>query len=417
MRYAPRGPVHGETLCTNRPEANVPGGDSVTDLAARRLRELSTGIFAELQNRKRQVRERGLDVIDLSVGSPDLPPPQVVRDALTEAVQDVTQYGYALSGTDAFADAVADFYMSRYGVELDPRKEVLQVMGSQDGLAHLALAMLDPGDVVLAPDPGYPIYHASVHIAGGTLYTMPLRPENGFLPRFDIIPQEIVAKAKLMILNHPGNPVPTLATEEFFSEAIEFAKRYEIVIAHDFAYSELVYDGLRPVSFLSVPRAREVGFEFNSLSKTFNMAGARIGYAVGSEHLLAPLRMLKSHIDYGIFFPIQRAATAALRSDATLLLHQANIYEARRDALVDGLSAAGWKVDKPHATMFLWAKLPVGWTSKEFALTLIEQAGVAVTPGDAFGEEGEGYVRIALVQPAEVLGEAARRIGRVLAGS
>ena len=387
----------------------------MTDLTARRLRELSTGIFAELQSRKRQVLQRGLDVIDLSVGSPDLPPPQIVRDVLTEAVQDVTQYGYALLGTDAFSDAVAAFYKSRYGVELDARSEILQVMGSQDGLAHLALAMLDPGDVVLAPDPGYPIYHASVHIAGGTLHTMPLRPENGFLPRFDTIPKEIILKTKLMILNHPGNPVPTLATEEFFAEAIEFAKHNHIIIAHDFAYSELVYDGLRPVSFMSVPGARDVGFEFNSLSKTFNMAGARIGYAVGSERLLEPLRMLKSHIDYGIFFPIQRAATAALLSDPALLLKQANIYEARRDALVDGLSAAGWNVDKPHATMFLWAKLPNSWTSTEFALTLIEQTGVAVTPGNAFGREGEGYVRIALVQSAEVLAEAAKRIGTVLA--
>ncbi|KPV45600.1 LL-diaminopimelate aminotransferase [Alicyclobacillus ferrooxydans] len=385
----------------------------MTHLAARRLRELPTGIFSELANRKREVQLRGLDVIDLSVGSPDLPPPPVVRNALAEAVQDVNLYGYALSGTESFAVAAAAFYEKRYGVTLNPKTEVLQVMGSQDGLAHLAMSLLEPGDVVLAPDPGYPIYHASVHIAGGTLHTMPLREENGFLPKFDNIPQEILSKTKLMILNHPGNPVPTLATKEFFEEAIAFAKRHNIVIAHDFAYSELVF-GIRPVSFLSVPGAKDVGIEFNSLSKTFNMAGARIGYVLGNADVLGALGLLKSHIDYGVFLPIQHAATAALLSDPALLDEQAHIYEARRDALVDGLATVGWKVDRPHATMFLWAKLPTGWGSHDFALSLISEAGVAVTPGYAFGKEGEGYVRIALVQSAERLAEAADRIGRFL---
>ncbi|MCL6452131.1 MAG: LL-diaminopimelate aminotransferase [Alicyclobacillus sp.] len=379
-----------------------------------KLRQLPTSVFAEVARRRAAAQARGVDVIDLSIGSPDLPPAPAVRDALAQAVADPAQYGYALSGTAAFHQAVADFYRRRYGVALQPHREVLQVAGSQDALAHLAMALVNPGEVVLAPDPGYPIYHSSVQIAGADLFLMPIRPEYGNLPRFDIIPQEIAARAKLMILNHPGNPVPSMATRGFFEQAISFARQHGIVVVHDFAYSELVYDGRRPVSFLSIPGANEVGIELNSLSKTFNLAGARIGYAVGNEQVLSALATLKSHIDYGVFLPIQHAACVALQTDDHSLAAQAEVYQARRDALTDALQSVGWNVDRPPATMFVWARIPAGWTSQAFAIHLIEEAGVVVTPGDAFGREGEGYVRIALVQPEARLREAARRIGRAL---
>jgi LL-diaminopimelate aminotransferase len=377
---------------------------------AQRLNRLTTGIFTELAHRKQVARSQGLNVIDLSVGSPDLPPHPSVMDALRENAADGRQYGYTLTGIPRFKRAAAEFYQRRYGVELDPSSEVLQVMGSQDGLAHLAMALINEGELVLVPDPGYPIYEVGVMIAGGALYAMPLEEENGFLPDLDQIPAEVAAKAKMMIVNYPGNPVTALADMAFFERLVAFAKKHEIMVVHDFAYSELVFDGRRPPSFLSVPGAKDVGIEFNSLSKTFNMAGCRIGYVMGNRQMIEAIALLKSHIDYGIFLPIQKAAVAALEADFKLLEKNAQVYQKRRDILLDALAEAGWVITKPQATMFVWAKIPPGWQSRAFAYALLEQTGVAVTPGDAFGREGEGYVRIALVQPAEKLREAAGRI-------
>ncbi|UOF92086.1 LL-diaminopimelate aminotransferase [Fodinisporobacter ferrooxydans] len=383
-------------------------------IASNRIQQLSTGIFTELANRKRRAVENGISVIDLSVGSPDLPPPSIVIHTLKEYVQDTSKYGYTLTGTPDFLRAVAYFYKERYGVGLNPDEEILQLMGSQDGLAHLAMAIVNPGEYVLVPDPGYPIYEASVTIAGGHIYPMPLLKENNFLPKFEDIPIDILRKTKMMIISYPGNPVTALADRSFFQQVIDFAKTNNILVVHDFAYSELIFDGRQPVSFLSVPGAKEVGIEFNSLSKTFNMAGCRIGYAAGNSKILRILADLKSNIDYGIFYPIQKAAEAALTSDFSTLRSQVLEYESRREVLINGLANAGWKIDPPPATMFVWAAIPKGWTSKEFVYDLIEEAGVAVVPGDAFGGQGEGYVRIALVQPAERLAEAADRIGEFL---
>ncbi|MBK5482211.1 LL-diaminopimelate aminotransferase [Peribacillus sp. TH16] len=369
-----------------------------------------TGIFSELATRKQDAMKRGIDVIDLSVGSPDLPPPAFVVDTLVKYAQDTNSYGYTLKGTTEFHEAVCYFYRQRYGVELDSDKEVLQLMGSQDGLAHLATAMINPGDYVLVPDPGYPIYEASVKLAGGNIYPMSLTAENKFLPQLNQIPVEILNKTKMMIISYPGNPVTALADEAFFSEVISFAKKNEILVVHDFAYSELIFDDHPPISFMSIPGAKEVGIEFNSLSKTFNMAGCRIGYVVGNHDALHILGTLKSHIDYGVFYPIQKAAEMALTSNLSLLSDQVKKYEARRDALITGLAKGGWHVPKSSATMFIWAQIPAGWKSRDFAYELIEKAGVTVVPGDAFGEEGEGYVRMALVQPAERLTEAAEKI-------
>ncbi|USK86889.1 LL-diaminopimelate aminotransferase [Peribacillus asahii] len=382
--------------------------------ASEKVAQLTTGVFMEVAGRKQEALQKGKDVIDLSVGSPDLPPPSFIIDTLIEYAQDTSKYGYTLKGITEFHDAVCYFYRNRYGVELDAEKEVLQLMGSQDGLAHLATAIINPGDYVLVPDPGYPIYEASVSLAEGTIYPMPLTAENQFLPQLNQIPEDVLKKTKMMIISYPGNPVTALANEEFFKEVIEFAKKHHILVVHDFAYSELIFDHHPQISFMSIPGAKEVGIEFNSLSKTFNMAGCRIGYVVGNTEALNILATLKSHIDYGIFYPIQKAAEKALMADPAILSEQVKEYEARRDALLSGLAKAGWEVPKSAATMFVWAKIPAGWKSREFAYELIDKAGVAVVPGDAFGKEGEGYVRMALVQPAERLREAAKRIQEFL---
>lgn len=379
-------------------------------VGSNKVQELTSSIFQEVADRKQEAIKNGKDVIDLSVGSPDLPPPPFVVDTLVKYVSDETKYGYTLTGISEFHDAVCYFYKERYSVDLEPTKQVLQLMGSQDGLAHLATALINPGEYVLVPDPGYPIYEANVTLAGGEIYPMPLLAENNFLPVLEDIPLKVLEKSKMMILSYPGNPVTALADKSFFERLVIFAKRYNILVVHDFAYSELIFDHHPQISFMSIPGAKEVGIEFNSLSKTFNMAGCRIGYVVGNEQVIKILGSLKSHIDYGIFYPIQKAAVKALTSDYLALQEQLKVYENRRDALISGLEKSGWKVPKPPATMFVWAKIPDGWKSREFAFELIDQAGVAVVPGDAFGKLGEGYVRIALVQPSEKLLVAAERI-------
>lgn len=390
------------------------GGKLMNLIASNKMRKLTTGIFTELANKKQDALNKGIDVIDLSVGSPDLPPPPFVVDTLVKYSQDTTKYGYTLKGIDEFNEAVSTFYKKRYSVDLDPIGEVLQLMGSQDGLSHLATAIVNPGEYVLIPDPGYPIYEASVTLAGGLVYPMPLLEENQYLPKLDEIPQDILKKTKMMIISYPGNPVTAMANEAFFEEVVSFARKNQILVVHDFAYSELIFDRHPQISFMSVKGAKEVGIEFNSLSKTFNMAGCRVGYVVGNKEAINILASIKSHIDYGVFYPIQKAATAALTSDYTVLQEQVKEYEKRRDLLITGLEHAGWKVAKSPATMFIWAKVPSGWTSRQFAFELIEKVGVAVVPGDAFGQQGEGYVRMALVQSPEKLAEAAKRIQRFL---
>jgi LL-diaminopimelate aminotransferase len=379
-----------------------------------KIRRMTSSIFQEVVDRKQEAMLKGKDVIDLSIGSPDFPPPPFVVDTLVEYSKDPGKYGYTLKGISEFNEAVKYFYKQRYSVELDDKSEVLQLMGSQDGLAHLATAIIDPGDFVLVPDPGYPIYEASVTIAGGHIYPMPLLEENKFLPQLQELPVEVLQKTKMMILSYPGNPVTALADRQFFKEVVEFAKVHNILVVHDFAYSELIYDGNPQISFLSVPGAKEVGVEFNSLSKTFNMAGCRIGYVAGNSQVIDILASFKSHIDYGIFYPIQKAAIAALTSDFSFLEGQLNQYQSRRDALVSGFRNSGWEVANSPATMFVWAKIPAGWKSREFAFKLIDEEGIAVVPGDAFGKQGEGYVRIAMVQPPERLTEAANRVNQFL---
>lgn len=379
---------------------------------AKKMEKLSTSVFSELAFKKKEMIERGQNMIDLSIGSPDMPPPPFIRDCLAEEMQKEENYGYALTSTDEFNHAVAYYYNHRYDVVMEPN-EVLQLMGSQDGLAHIALAYLDKDDVIIAPNPGYPIYLACAHIAGAELYLVPVNEENHFQPRLEDIPEDIRRRAKLMICNYPGNPTAALASEEYFKSLIEFGLENNIIIMHDFAYSELIFDNKKPLSIFSVEGAKDTAIEFNSLSKSFNMAGARIGYLLGDPTLLKPLATLKSHVDYGVFLPIQKAASLALTSDYLFLDNHKRTYEQRRNRFVSELANIGWKVRKPDGGMFVWAKIPESYTSLQFSLAAIE-AGVVVTPGHAFGSEGEGYVRIALVQEEDSLIAAANKLKLLL---
>ncbi|MED1799617.1 aminotransferase class I/II-fold pyridoxal phosphate-dependent enzyme [Brevibacillus porteri] len=379
---------------------------------SKRLNHLTADIFSEMEARKREAAKTRT-VYDLSIGSPDQQPDENLLQTLIHAIQQPTAFRYPLSdGTAAFREEVARWYQCRFGVELAPDGEVHSLMGSQDGLAHFALAWTDPGDIVLVPDPGYPIYEGSVHLAGAVPYRMPLRAENGFLPKLTDIPEEIAARATFMILNYPNNPVSAVATLAFFEEVVAFAKRFDIIVVHDLAYSEMVFDGYQAPSFLQVSGAKDVGIEFNSFSKSFNMAGCRIAYVVGNADIIKPLAIVKSNIDYGVFLPVQQMAIEALRRDRESGGKNtvAPVYQERRDVLLGALAQAGWSIPSPKATMFVWAAVPNGWTSREFAFAVLEKAGVVVVPGSAFGEEGEGYVRIALVQPPEILLEAVAAI-------
>lgn len=374
-----------------------------------RMNSFQQNIFSELANYRNEKISEGREILDLSVGSPDLPPPPFVWETLSNASKDPKMYGYALKGTDRFHHAVKGYYRSKHSVELDGNGEIISLMGSQDGLVHFPMVLCDPGDYILVPDPGYTAYSAGARMAGAEMYGMPLLKENDFLPDFSIIPEEVCKKAKLMILNFPGNPIPAIATKEFFEKAIEFAKEHNIFILHDFAYSELYYEE-KPISFLSVEGSKDVGIEMNSLSKSFNMAGCRIAYAVGNREILEMFSNLKSNLDYGVFFPIQEAATKALTDQSSFLEDNRLIYRKRRDFLVSGFQRLGWDVSSPKASMFIWAEVPPKYTSRQFAFKLIDQAHVVVTPGNAFGAWGEGYVRIALVQPEEVLAKVIENI-------
>ncbi len=378
-----------------------------------RMNKLASAAFTEMDNLRRRVQAQGMDIINLSIGSPDLPPSPEVMATLERAILNGENYGYALSdGLEVFRQAVAHWYRRRFEVELDPDTEVLSLMGSQDGLSHIFLAYIDPGDVALIPDPGYPVYSSGLALAGGEKYPMPLLAENDFLPDLGSIPVDVAKKAKLMFLNYPNNPVAAVAPISFFAEVVDFAKTFDLIVCHDIAYSELAYDGYRPVSFLQAPGAKEVGVEFHSLSKTFNMAGCRLGMVVGNREVIKDLAVIKSNIDYGVFKAIQLAGVAALESPRTWVENMAAIYARRRDVLVDGLASLGWNIPKPKASMFLWAPLPAGYhSSQSFAEELLWKTGVVVVPGLTFGQRGEGFVRIALVCDEMRLIEAVRRIG------
>lgn len=379
---------------------------------SKRLDQLKSAVFAELERIKEEVAAQGIGIIDLGIGSPDKPPAPHVYQALRDAVDNLSNYGYPSSrGSKELRDTIAWWYNERFRVNLDPESEVLVLMGSQDGLGHLPLGFLDPGDIVLIPDPGYPVYAAGAILAGAEMYSMPLKEENDFLPDFKAIPESIAQKAKMMILNYPNNPVAAVADISFFKQVVEFAQKYGILVCHDFAYSELAFDGYRPPSFLEAPGAKEVAVEFHSVSKTYNMAGVRLGFVVGSSEAIEALTRIKSNIDYGVFLPIQEAGIAALKGPQDSVLNTVASYMSRCDILLEGLAQIGWQIRRPKGTMFAWANLPKGYTSSEaFAEELLRKTGVVMVPGVAFGKQGEGYVRIALVQEEDVIREAVRRI-------
>lgn len=375
--------------------------------AADRMAPLASAIFAELNQRKRDLLANGRTVYDFSIGSPDQAPALHIRQALADAALDPSNYQYAVKDEPALLEAAAAWYERRFGVELDPRCEIISLLGSQDGLGHLALALVNRGETVLVPDPGYPVFYEGPVLAEARVVRMPLLPEKNYLVDFASIPSEDARRARLMIVSYPNNPTTAMAPPEFYRDLIAFAKEYDILVLHDNAYCELTFDGRRTGSFLQYPGAKDVGIEFNSLSKTYNLAGARIGFAFGNRDMIAALASLKAHLDYGMFVPIQRAAQAALNGPQDQVALTRATYERRRDLLVEGLAEIGWVVPKPPATMFVWAPILERFTSStEFALELMERTGVIVVPGAAFGPTGDRYVRLALVQPEEVIAGA-----------
>lgn len=380
-----------------------------------RLDRLGSAIFSEVAGWKAAARSAGLDVIQLDIGSPDRPPAMGIRERLAAASLRPELYRYpGTDGSSAFRLKVAEWFKHRFRVELDPEREVLSLMGTQDGLAHLALAVTNPGDAALLPDPGYPVYQAGLAVAGVETVPLPLTAERGYLPDFDAVPDGVWDKVKFMLLSYPSNPTAAVADLSFFEEAVAVAKRRGVLLVHDSAYSEMAYDGFKPPSVLEVPGAKEIAIEFHSLSKSFHLAGARIGFAVGNPEALDSLRALKNNIDFGVFLAVQEAAVEALELDMNAPDPVAPEYERRRDAFVSAMAEAGWPIPAPRGSMFAWAPVPAGWSSRALAKAMLAHAGVAVIPGNAFGALGEGYVRFALVEPEERLREAAARIGRFL---
>jgi len=379
-----------------------------------RLKKLPPYLFKEIDQKKRELEASGVDMIDLGVGDPDLPTPSNIVEEMISAVQDPATHHYpAYSGSVDFKEAVAEWYQQRFSVELDLETEILSLIGAKEGIAHMHLAFINPGDLALVPTPAYPVYAIGTLFADGNPYFMPLLKENGFLPDLSAIPEDIAGKAKMMWLNYPNNPTAAVAEPEFFEAVVSFARTYGILVCHDLSYSEIAFDGYKPPSFLQVEGAKDVGIEFHSLSKSYNMTGWRIGFAVGNKDAVSGLGTVKSNLDSGVFQAVQRAGIEALRVNRESVKEMQGIYAGRRDIVVEGLRTAGLTVDTPQATFYVWIPVPAPYTSATFAAKLLTQAGVVVTPGNGFGEPGEGYVRVALTQDERRLKEATERIRRI----
>ena len=382
---------------------------------ASRVKSLPPYLFATIDKMKQEARAKGVDLIDMSIGDPDIPTPSHIVEAMKTAVENPEHHRYpSYEGMLSFRQSVSDWYGKRFHVSLDPSDEVLSLIGSKEGIGHLPLAFVDPGDTVLVPSPGYPVYPVSALFAGGESFIMPLTEANGFLPDLKAIPESALKKAKLMFINYPNNPTAAVAPQGFFEEVIPLAEKYNFIVCHDAAYSEIYFDGEKPRSFMEVEGAKSVGIEFHSLSKTYNMTGWRIGFAVGNRDVLAGLGKIKSNLDSGIFQAVQEAGSVALQTDDTLLSGIRNTYQERRDVLYKGLKGIGIELKKPKASFYLWAKVPRGFDSSGFATYMLEKAGVLATPGNGFGAPGEGYIRFALTVSAERIREAVERITKVL---
>ncbi len=381
---------------------------------ASRVRHLPPYLFASIDRMKQQAIEKGSDLIDLSIGDPDLPTPPHIVKAMKKAVENPAHHRYpSYEGMLSYRDAVARWYKKRFGARLDPQTEVLSLIGSKEGIGHIPLAFIDPGDIVLVPSPGYPVYSVGTLFAEGESYAMPLREDNNFLPDLDTIPKSTLRKAKLIFLNYPNNPTSAMAPISFYKEVIRIALKYNIIVCHDASYTEIYYDK-KPVSFMQIPGAKDVGIEFHSLSKTYNMTGWRIGFAVGNREVLAGLGKIKTNLDSGVFQAIQEAAIVALDTDDRALSAIRKTYQERGDALFTGLRKLGMHLLKPKATFYIWAKIPAHFDSMGFVTYLLNRAGILATPGNGFGKAGEGYVRFALTASVERIKEAVTRIGKIL---
>lgn len=380
---------------------------------AERIRLLPRYLFAEIDKKVKAAQEKGIDVIKLGIGDPDSPTPDYIVKRMQEEVAKPRNHTYPPDeGLKEFREAVADYYLRRHGVELDPQKEIVPLIGSKEGIAHISFCFTDPGDVNLVPDPGYPVYGIGTLFAGGVPQFMPLLKERHFLPDLRSVPVETARRAKLFFLNYPNNPTGAVATREFFAEVVDFAREYNLLVCHDAAYNEIAFDDYRPVSFLEVPGGKDVAIEFGSLSKTFNMTGWRIGYAVGNSTAVEALYRFKTNVDSGLFQAIQYAGVEAFTNPqmGPFLERLRELYRRRRDIVVRALQEAGWDLEAPKATFYVWAPIPAGYSSQEFVTYLLEETGVVVTPGRGFGKFGEGYFRIALTVNEERLQEAMERI-------
>lgn len=377
---------------------------------ADRLKNLPPYLFAQLDELKKEAFAKGKDLIDFGIGDPDIPTPEHIIKRLYEAARDPKTHRYATNfGLMQLRQAAAKWYEGRFGVEVDPHTEILPLIGSKEGISHIPLAFLNPGDAALVPDPCYPPYKSGTILAGGVPYLMPLLETNNFLPVFKDIDRQVARQAKLMFLNYPNNPTAATASKNFFEEAVKFARDNNIIVCHDAAYSEIAFDGYKPVSFLEVDGAKEIGIEFHSLSKTYNMTGWRMGFALGNKKVINCLAQVKSHIDSGIFRAVQFAGIVAL-SNTNHLAELLSIYKERRDVLVEGLKGLGWNINKPKATFYVWASVPSGYTSMELSKTLLDKYGIVVTPGVGFGQNGEGFIRFALTVSVDRIKESIERI-------
>lgn len=385
---------------------------------AKRLEPLRSNVFADMDNAKAKAKKAGLQVIDLSLGSSDLPPAPHIIKAIAESLPDRSTHGYVLfHRTQAFRQAAAQWYEQRYGVSVDPETEVLALIGSQEGTAHLPLAVLNPGDFALLMDPGYPSHAGGVYLASGQIYGMPLREEKGFLPVFEEIPTAVLEQSRMMVLSYPHNPTTAIAPLEFFKEAVAFCQQNNIVLVHDFPYADLVFDGeTRVPSVLQADREKTVAIEFFTLSKSYNMGGLRVGFAIGNRELIKALRQVKAAIDFNQYEGILKGAIAALTGPQDTVSEMLQTFRDRRDAFVNALHRIGWNVPMPESTMYVWAKLPEPWQNDSvgFCTQMVEKVGIAASPGAGFGKAGEGYVRFALVWDPPVLETAVERIAEFL---
>lgn len=376
-----------------------------------RINKIPPYIFAEIDKKKAEAKAKGIDIVDLGIGDPDLPTPEFIVEKMVEEVRKPENHDYPpYQGTLEFRTAVANWYQKRFGVTLDPNSEVISLIGSKEGIVHSFLTFLDPGDIALLPDPGYPAYNVGTLIAGGEPYLLPVNAEDNYEPDLNSIPLDIIKRSKLIFLNYPGNPTGAIARDAFYENAITWAKAHDILICTDMAYSEVYYEGNKPKSLLEFPGAKDIVLEFHSLSKTFNMTGWRVGMAVGNAEAVGTLGKIKTNVDSGVFKAIQNTAIHALENGEEFIEAQNERYQKRRDIIVNGLNELGWRLPKPKATYYIWAPVPAGMKSQEFTIHLLETTGILVVPGTGYGANGEGYFRISITTAEENLEEAIKRL-------